>query len=126
MARAKRIGRKVPTVFVVQWRGNSILERVFTSRAAAEAHCRELNRSGRGWANPFEWSGGPKATCSAGVPSLRRSLKKLGIPTPKRGQDWSEWWESVRPGMTAEQCEAVWDLLDNFRAFVIVKVPLED
>jgi len=123
MARARQKANPRQTVFVVQH--GDVAERVFTDRAAAEAHRLELERSVRTWANPLA-SGKPETLSSGGLPKFMQAIRAMGLPSRVAGESWGEWWDHVYPEMRPEQRDAVWNLLDKLHYFVVVEVPLED
>jgi hypothetical protein len=128
MARVRKSEPSPPTdlrVFVVQESGDGVSRRVFTDRSAAEAHRRELDRTVRTWANPFQSSGQLESLCSD-ASSFWRALDALGVRIPRRGEEWNVWWESVCSETTLEQRDALWDVFDQLHYYVVVEVRLDD
>ncbi len=106
--------------------------RLFSDRAAAEALRDEIERTIRETTNPFDLGHDPT---SMGATEFVNRLWGLGVTPPqpdvgRRGKtyhdtDWRAWWRETAPGLTLEQIEGVWGLLDRLRLVEVVELPLD-
>jgi hypothetical protein len=107
----------------------------FLRRDRAEAHLREAERRHRRGLNPFNYGGYGERLADYGTlapAQFQERLRELGLQPPDLGRRgrapghalW-EWWEQAAEGMTAEQQDGVWELLDRVRFYTVVPLQVE-
>lgn len=106
-------------------------ERVFVTKAAAEAFAAQRNRELRDLVNPFGQYRGPGYLVTGGQKAFDALLKKLRLEPPAKLQgghslNWGAWWDSNYFDMTDAQRDAIWDALDKFEWYVVKATKLED
>jgi hypothetical protein len=107
-------------------------DRVFATRAAAQAHADRLNRELRTLTNPFADDRYPGDFLKSGDDDdFIKVVKKLGlaVPKPPKGQsylNWEEWWDLTYPDLTDVQRIVLWDALNEFEWYAVKKTLLED
>ena len=106
----------------------------FTTRDKAERHRRDKEREARAGENPFGY--GEKlselSTTHRDDASLAALVRELGLAAPRgvdeRGyfslQNWEDWWDWQKKGMTAQQAERIWEAMDRVTFFEIVQLQL--
>jgi hypothetical protein len=108
-------------------------EAIYFGPEAAERERARRERAVRELLNPFWFSSGSSRGMTAlSNETFRARVCELGlIPPPPvptgygDGANWVEWWEVESANWTAEQRNAVWDLLDKVQLFDVVEIELE-
>jgi hypothetical protein len=114
--------------------------KAFLSPDKAEAHRAELERRKRDGVNPFSFAGygdSLEEYTTASGRQFRERVEELGLDfapldIDRRGRvvghNLVQWWEENVDGMTPEQRDGVWELLDGVRYYEVVpmKVELEE
>lgn len=104
-------------------------ERVFASRAEAQAFAEERNRELRALVNPFA-DYGPDVSAKGGERALLALVEKLGLADPGGHKsygyiDWEQWWDRHYFDMTDPQRGAIWDALDKYNWYQVKPTQVE-
>ena len=106
-------------------------DRVFATKATAQAHADLLNRELRRLLNPFDdrnaadlLEGGEKALLAL-VQRLRLSAPPKRVLSMTLYTDWRAWWDGYYFDMTDAQRDAIWDALDKFDWYTVNSTTLE-
>ena len=108
---------------------------VFNDKAAAEARVAELERQERAVLNPFTFIGSDyyrfgvisSLTAEEFADRMKALAPKARLPKANLDQerDWFGWWEENADGLTEEQRQSVWDLLDRLDLYRVMTAELE-
>jgi hypothetical protein len=106
--------------------------RLFSDRKAAEAYRDEILLRLRRAVNPFALGQDLYSLTSMPYKAFVNCLWGLNVVPPQPGPggsdadplDWRAWWEETAPGLSLEQLNAVWELLDRFRLVEVVELML--
>lgn len=106
--------------------------RAFNGRQQAEAFCREQERQARRELSPFQFR---HDFAEEEKERLIAGLIELGLqpPTPQEFPslaykgliEWRAWWDAVAPGLTDQQREGVWDLLEDIHFYEVAAINWE-
>jgi hypothetical protein len=112
--------------------------KAFADRAAADAHCREIDRLKR--SNPFlylpvapDGGGGTflDSYATAGAASVLAAVRAEGLTPPAvasndfydESRAWAVWWNEHARGWEAGRRARLWAALDRLRCYEVVPVP---
>jgi hypothetical protein len=98
--------------------------RGFADRAAAEAHCRELEMDFRRRHDVFPlfyqtWS-------TEEWDRFQAAAVRLGVPAEDGSTSAEDWWDQNKDSLTAEQRLALWDAGPDCFAYEVMKSKLHD
>ena len=105
-------------------------ERVFGTRAAAEAFAAARGREARAFTNPFA-ADDPRTLCTGGEKAFRKRLKELGVTAPAKTKDywdtdWAAWWDATVGTLTEAQRDQLWAAIDQFNLYAVAETELGD
>jgi hypothetical protein len=112
-------GRKLYVVVRRTWKAGSerpnwddyVPVRAFTTRKAAETHCRELEGAVRRETDVWTLFGG--SVCDEDSTALREAGLRLGLLDPKVDDPPWDWWENLTAPVTEAQRVALWEAIPN-------------
>jgi len=106
--------------------------RAFNGRKQAEEFCREQERQARRELSPFQFR---HDFAEEEERKLIAGLTELGLQPPTAQEfpssayegliEWRAWWGAVAPGLTDEQREGVWGLLEDIHFYEVVAIDWE-